>query len=106
MNSDIGSLSKKPSTQESNEPSQITPNNVTKIRAPLHPNGCPKDTAPPCTLTLSCSILTGTKTVEIRTCWYWFEMDQNHKTKSTEKIVQLDFQISRRQFIKIRIELS
>lgn len=24
-----------------------TPNNVTKIRAPLHPNGCPKDTAPP-----------------------------------------------------------
>lgn len=31
----------------------VTPNNVTKIRAPLHPNGCPKDTAPPCTFTFS-----------------------------------------------------
>ena len=30
-----------------------TPNSVTKIRAPLHPRGCPKDTAPPCTLTFS-----------------------------------------------------
>lgn len=30
-----------------------TPRSVTNIRAPLHPRGCPKDTAPPCTLTFS-----------------------------------------------------
>lgn len=33
----------------------ITPKSVTKIRAPLQPRGCPKDTAPPCTFTLSCT---------------------------------------------------
>ena len=33
--------------------SHITPNNVTKIRAPLQPIGWPNETAPPCTLTLS-----------------------------------------------------
>lgn len=31
-----------------------TPKSVTKIRAPLQPRGCPKATAPPWTLTLSC----------------------------------------------------
>lgn len=31
-----------------------TPKSVTKIRAPLHPRGCPNETAPPCTLTFSC----------------------------------------------------
>ena len=31
-----------------------TPKSVTIIRAPLHPRGCPKETAPPCTLILSC----------------------------------------------------
>ena len=33
---------------------ESTPKSVTKIRAPLQPRGCPRDTAPPCTLTLSC----------------------------------------------------
>ena len=33
---------------------KYTPKSVTKIRAPLQPRGCPKDTAPPCTLTFSC----------------------------------------------------
>lgn len=32
----------------------LTPNNVTKIRAPLHPNGCPNETAPPCAFNRFC----------------------------------------------------
>lgn len=33
---------------------RLTPNNVTKIRAPLHPSGCPSATAPPWGFSRSC----------------------------------------------------
>lgn len=32
-----------------------TPKSVTRILAPLQPIGCPNDTPPPCTFSLSCS---------------------------------------------------
>lgn len=62
-------ISKHKATGEDN----FTPRRVTNIRAPLQPRGCPKETAPPCTLTLSCTQerqLTKGQTVTILHHWF------------------------------------